>query len=81
MSKKQVLKEVEGAILRVCTDIKNKKGGSGAEKLDSLSKLLNSYSRLSERAKKEKHDYEKHGDPDHYKRISRESISKKGIVR
>ena len=49
MSTKQVLKNLETTIMRVCDDIREKKAGSGVDKLDSLSKLVNSYSRLLER--------------------------------
>lgn len=40
MSTKRVIKNVEAAINRICEDIKNRQGGSGADKLDSLSKLV-----------------------------------------
>lgn len=64
MSTKKVLKKVESAIIRVCSDIEQKKGGSGIDKLDSISRLVNSYSRLLERVKKNEDDVFKHGDPD-----------------
>ena len=48
MATKKVIRNIEAAINRVCEDIKDKKGGSGADKLDSLSKLVNSYSKLIE---------------------------------
>ena len=51
MSSKQVLTNLEQTIKRVCIDIKKKKGAVGSDKLDSLSKLTNSYSRLLERQK------------------------------
>ena len=42
MSTRKVIRNIEAAINRVCEDIKNRQGGSGADKLDSLSKLVNS---------------------------------------
>ena len=51
MDTAKVIKNIESAINRVCNDIKQKKGGSGADKLESLSKLINAYSRLVERSK------------------------------
>ena len=51
MSSKQVLANLEKTIKRVCVDIKKKKGAVGSDKLDALSKLTNSYSRLLERQK------------------------------
>lgn len=73
----KVLKEVEGAIPRVANDIKQKKGGSGSDRLDSLSKLVNSYSRLLERVKGDKPDPTENGDPDHYRKISKGERSHK----
>jgi hypothetical protein len=49
MSTEQVLTNLEKTIKRVCIDIKKKKGAVGSDKLDALSKLTNSYSRLLER--------------------------------
>jgi len=40
MSTKKVIRNIEVAINRICEDIKDKKGGSGADKLDSLAKLV-----------------------------------------
>jgi hypothetical protein len=71
MNSNKVLTELEGAIIRVSSDIKRKKGGSGVDKLDSLSKLVNSYSRLLERVKGHGSDPAEEGDPDHYRNISR----------
>ena len=51
MSAEQVLANLERTIKKVCLDIKKKKGVVGSDKLDSLSKLTNSYSRLLERKK------------------------------
>ena len=50
MNTDKVIVEVERTIKKVCSDIKKKKGAVGCDKLDSLSKLINSYSRLIERA-------------------------------
>lgn len=75
MNSKKVLKKLESAIIRVCSDIEEKKGGSGRDKLDSVSKLVNSYSRLLEGVKGNEPDPTENGDPEHYKRIS------KGLIR
>jgi hypothetical protein len=75
MNSNKVLSELEGAIIRVSNDIKEKRGGSGVDKLDSLSKLVNSYSRLLERVKGDDSDPAENGDPDHYLKIS------KGFIR
>ena len=60
MNTDKVIIEVERTIKKVCKDIKKKQGAVGCDKLDSLSKLINSYSRLLERAaepeEKEKFD-------------------------
>jgi hypothetical protein len=82
MASKKVIKNLEAAINRICDDIKDKKGGSGADKLDSLSKLVNSYSRLIERGKEKKIDTHMNGDPGYYERIAaQEKKSRKGITR
>ena len=82
MSKDEVIQNLESAINRVCTDIKNKKGGSGADKLDSISKLVNSYSRLIAKTNEAERDQSEHGDPDHVRRIeARAGRSRKGIIR
>jgi hypothetical protein len=75
MSSKKVLKKLESAIIRICQDIEEKKGGSGVDKLDSVSKLVNSYSRLLERIKVNDPNLTENGDPDHYRKIS------KGLIR
>ena len=49
MSTEKIILEVERTIRKVCSDIKKRKNGAGADKLDSLAKLVNSYSRLLER--------------------------------
>ena len=49
MGAEQVLTSLERTIKKVCVDIKKKNGAVGSDKLDSLSKLTNSYSRLLER--------------------------------
>ena len=50
MNTDKVIVEVERTIKKVCRDIKKRNGSVGCDKLDSLSKLINSYSRLIERA-------------------------------
>ena len=50
MSTEKVITDVERTIKKVCSEIKKRKGAVGCDKLDSLSKLINSYSRLIERA-------------------------------
>jgi len=42
----QILSSVEKNILRINRDIKKKKGIVGADKINSLAKLLNAYNRL-----------------------------------
>jgi hypothetical protein len=81
MSKADVVQNVEAAINRVCTDIKNKKGGSGADKLDSLSKLINSYNRLIDTQAEEERDKSEYGDPDHVRRIEEQAKSRRGVIR
>lgn len=82
MTTKTVLRNVEGAINRICTDIKDKKGGSGADKLDSLSKLVNSYSRLLERSKMKQYDPTEDGDPFYQERLEKNgSKNRRGIIR
>ena len=81
MSTKKVIRNIEAAINRICEDIKQKQGGSGADKLDSLSKLINSYSRLIERDKQQEHDPNLDGDPAFYKKLTAEKTSMKGIIR
>ena len=53
MGAEQVLTNLEKTIKRVSNDIRKKKGAVGNDKLDALSKLTNSYSRLLERKKLE----------------------------
>ena len=62
MSSKQVLANLEKTIKRVCVDIKKKKGAVGSDKLDSLSKLTNSYSRLLERQRPDEKKVDGEGD-------------------
>ena len=54
MSTERIIIEVERTIKKVCGDVKRKKGAVGCDKLDSLSKLVNSYSRLLERQQESK---------------------------
>ena len=49
MNTERVIADLERTIRKVCKDIKKRNGGVGGDKLDSLSKLVNSYSRLIER--------------------------------
>lgn len=82
MSTKKIIKNVEAAISRICEDIKEKKGGSGADKLDSLAKLVNSYGRLIEQKKEKAHDKMMDGDPNYYKRLLKAGKQNmKGIIR
>jgi hypothetical protein len=81
MSTKKVIRNIEAAINRVCEDIKQKQGGSGADKLDSLSKLVNSYSRLIERDKQKGIDPTMDGDPTYYKKLAADRTDRKGIIR
>ena len=48
MSAEKIIRELELTIKRVSKDIKKKQGAVGSDKIDSLSKLVNSYSRLIE---------------------------------
>ena len=81
MGKEHVIREVEAAIIRVCTDIKQKKGGSGADKLDSLSKLLNSYNRLIDKGHTSNSNPEEDGDPDHYERLKKQEVVRRNVTR
>ena len=51
MNPEKVLRDLEKTIKKVTKDIQQRSGGVGNEKLDSLSKLTNAYSRLYERHK------------------------------
>ncbi len=51
MKPERVITAVESTIIRVTRDIKKKEGNTGSDKLNSLSKLVNSYNRLIERTK------------------------------
>ena len=51
MKPEQIVSALETTIIRVTRDIKKKQGNAGADKLDSLAKLVNSYTRLLERSK------------------------------
>jgi hypothetical protein len=81
MTTKTVLRNVEATINRICTDIKEKKGGSGADKLDSLSKLVNSYSRLLERSNIKVYDPTEDGDPTYCAKLAADKTDRKGIIR
>ncbi|NPU86412.1 MAG: hypothetical protein HPY65_18190 [Syntrophaceae bacterium] len=81
MASKEVIQKIEAAINRVCDDIKQKKGSSGAEKLDALSKLINSYSRLLERDKLSASDANEDGDPHYHERLMQQKESRRGVIR
>jgi len=81
MVSKKVIKNLEAAINRICEDIKDKKGGSGADKLDSLSKLVNSYSRLVERDKEKKVNPAEDGDPTFHSKLEAQGKDMRGIIR
>jgi len=51
MKPEKVISALESTIARVIRDIKKKKGNIGSDKLNSLSKLINSYNRLLERTR------------------------------
>ena len=51
MKPEKVISALEATIARVTRDIKKKQGNIGSDKLNSLSKLINSYNRLVERTK------------------------------
>jgi hypothetical protein len=51
MKPEKVISAIETTIVRVTSDIKKKQGNIGSDKLNSLSKLVNSYNRLLERTK------------------------------
>lgn len=81
MVTKKVIRNIEAAINRVCEDIKEKNGASGADKLDSLSKLINAYGRLIERGKETEIDPTLDGDPSYCKKLAADRTDRKGIVR
>jgi len=81
MSTKKVVRNLETAITRICEDIKEKKGGSGADKLDSLAKLVNAYSRLIERDNQKKINLEEDGDPMHYTKIASDRTDRSNVIR
>jgi len=62
MKPEKVITAVETTIVRVTRDIKRKQGNIGSDKLNSLSKLVNSYNRLIERTK----DGSDADEPDNY---------------
>ncbi len=80
-AKKKVIRNIEAAINRVCEDIKDRKGGSGADKLDSVAKLVNAYSRLIERDRRKEVDPNMDGDPTYYKKLAAGKTDMRGIVR
>ncbi len=72
MKPEKVITAVESTIVRVTRDIKGKKGNVGSDKLNSLSKLVNSYNRLIERTKNgsESEDY------NYYDEMEKECLKK-----
>ncbi len=82
MGTQEVLSNIETAINRVCKDITGKKGITGGDKLDSLSKLVNSYSRLLERGQNvSQRKDEEEGDPDYYRNQSQQTVERRGLIR
>ena len=81
MVAKRTIRNIEAAINRVCKDIKDKPGASGADKLDSLAKLINAVSRLVERDRQKEIDPTLDGDPSYYKRLTAKGTDMKGIIR
>ena len=76
MNNEEVLTDIEEAISRVCGDVKKKRGPSGSTKLDSLSKLINSYSRLIDRMNTNKEEPEPFGTP-----VAFDGSNKSGLIR
>ncbi len=82
MSTEEVIDNLEAAINRVCNDIKIKKGGSGADKLGSLSKLVNSYSRLIEKNYRIEHnELDDDDEADGAMLANRRSTTRSGVIR
>ncbi len=81
MVTKRVIRNIEAAINRVCEDIKEKPGGVGSDKLDSLSKLVNSYGRLIERDKQKVIDPTEDGDPNYHRKLAADKTDMTGIIR
>ena len=72
MKPEKVLSALETTIARVTRDIKKKQGNIGSDKLNSLSKLINSYSRLVERSK----DGSESDVPNYYDELEKECLKK-----
>jgi hypothetical protein len=72
MQSEKVISAVEATIIRVTRDIKKKKGDTGGDKLNSLSKLINSYNRLIERTK----DGSDADEPNFYDELEKQSLKK-----
>ena len=70
MKKDKVLSAIETTIVRVTRDIKKKQGNIGSDKLNSLSKLVNSYYRLLERTK----DSTQEEEFNHYDELEKECL-------
>jgi hypothetical protein len=81
MSTNKIIKSLESTINKICEELKEKKGGSGADKLDSLAKLVNSYSRLVERKKVKAYDKMIDGDPNYHKSLLKAGKDMKGVIR
>jgi len=78
MRTQQILEAVEASILKVTRDIERR--GAGGDKIEALSKLVNSYSRLLVRGKSLRNDDDdcepfseewlmEHGDPTYAERL------------
>ncbi len=70
MKPEKVISAVESTIVRVTRDIKKKQGVIGSDKLNSLSKLVNSYNRLIERTK----DVSESEDYNYYDELEKECL-------
>ena len=91
MRKKKVLKDIENVINKVSDDIVKRNGGSSADKLCGLSKLVNSYRKLVAKLQENKalHEtYEYHrmynGATSHQRHLEREREvlnNRKGVMR
>ena len=72
MKPEKVISALESTIARVTRDIKKKQGVVGSDKLNSLSKLINSYNRLIERAK----DGSESKDYNYYDELEKQCLKK-----
>jgi hypothetical protein len=72
MKPEKVITALETTIARVTRDIRKKTGNVGSDKLNSLSKLVNSYNRLLERTKNGS-EFE---DSNYYDELEKECLKK-----